>query len=476
MPNRSTIAAALTQLVLLLAGEILLAQGQPGRVYIDESVAAESAAIGARRPYRHAPAPLRIELPPLTVAEEASVATPRLGTPLQVGIHRSMPEAWAKRLSPSELVWESLADGSQVTALSVRSPGARAVRVAIEFETLPPNAEVRYYAPETPDSAFGPYRRDLVGAHRDGAGDGEPFWSPLIAGEVIVVEIFVPVADSTAEVWISLAEVAHLVESPFEADFLKDVGDAGRCNKDLACTKKWERTGASVALVIFEQRGGVFSCTGQLINQTGFDGSRFLFLTARHCIAKNKVARSAIFLWFYQRARCRGNAPDSLVQTAGGAKVKYASPVVGRKRSTDHSLLELRRDPPSGVTLSGWDASHFSNHLDKKVKGIHHPSADFKKLSQGKILDTGVVEGDFIVFDPFAVSHYVVRWKKGVVEEGSSGSGLWVGRSWPDQRLVGVLTGGRSSCQARRDIDVYGMLSETYRRSAKFRRWIDSQQ
>jgi lysyl endopeptidase len=180
-------------------------------------------------------------------------------------------------------------------------------------------------------------------------------------------------------------------------------------------------------------------------------------------------------LWFYQRSKCRSAPPSSIIQTAGGAKLKFKSPKVGTKNSTDHSLLRLRRDPPSGIALAGWSPDHFSTVVGKKVKGIHHPASDLKKISKGTVLSTGYVQGDFFFFSQTRVSHYVIQWKKGVVEGGSSGSGLWIGSDWPDQYLVGVLTGGASTCSERLGLDFYGMFSETYRRYPKVRRILDPQ-
>ncbi len=321
------------------------------------------------------------------------MSAPKPGTPLQLGVHRNVPVEWARRINPAELEWDSLPDDSQVATFSVRSPGARAIRLAIQFHGLPAGAEIRYYSPDSPETFFGPFDRKLTMSDPGRVRGSQPFWSPLVAGEVIEVEIFVPDKESTGEVWISLEEVAHVLRSPFDAGFYKDTGDSGGCNKDLACSKKWERAGDSVALVIFERSSGVFACTGQLLTDTDPETLKWNFLTARHCINKKKVARSAIFLWFYQRAKCRSAPPSSIIQTAGGAKLKFKSPKVGTKNSTDHSLLRLRRDPPSGIALAGWSPDHFSTIVGKKVKGIHHPASDLKKSAREPCFQPGMFKG-----------------------------------------------------------------------------------
>ncbi len=56
----------------------------------------------------------------------------------------------------------------------------------------------------------------------------------------------------------------------------------------------------------------------------------------------------------------------------------------------------------------------------------------------------------------------MVNWNSGVTEGGSSGSVLFEGSSWPNQLLVGVLTGGSSFCSAPNDPDLYGRFDLSY--------------
>ena len=121
------------------------------------------------------------------------MSAPKPGTPLQLGVHRNVPVEWARSINPSELEWDSLPDDSQVATLYVLSPGARAIRLAIQFHGLPTGAEIRYSSPDSPDTFFGPYDRKLTMSEPGhGRRGSETFWSPLIAGGVIALEIFVP--------------------------------------------------------------------------------------------------------------------------------------------------------------------------------------------------------------------------------------------------------------------------------------------
>ena len=142
------------------------------------------------------------------------------GTPLRVGIHRTIPVEWQGWIPPTRLVWESGADGSAVATFSISSPGAAAVRLAARYRHLPDGAQVRFYSPESAGWPFGPYgASELVSDSRK-----EPIWSPVFPGGTIVVEIFVPRAEQSKEVEFSLERVAHVVHSPFDPGFAKGYG------------------------------------------------------------------------------------------------------------------------------------------------------------------------------------------------------------------------------------------------------------
>ncbi len=169
------------------------------------------------------------------------------------------------------------------------------------------------------------------------------------------------------------------------------------------------------------------------------------------------------FYWHFQRAECDGADPTTVEQTGRGARLRYTTgPAFELGDTTDHTLVELKRQPPEDVVFSGWAIAPAEELLGQRVWGIHHPMGDVKMVSKGKVKD-------------LISTHYEVQWRKGTTEVGSSGSGLWVGKRFPDQFLIGVLTGGFASCETRRDPDFYGRFVRTWNESAKFRRLLDPQ-
>lgn len=113
-----------------------------------------------KRDYTVTPTDLDITLPVVTAAQQAELMPeePASPGPLQLGFGRELPAAYRGDLAP-RLAWETRSDGTVVSALSVESPGARALRVALRA-TLPDGGEIRFFSPADPEERFRPVDRD----------------------------------------------------------------------------------------------------------------------------------------------------------------------------------------------------------------------------------------------------------------------------------------------------------------------------
>ncbi len=60
-----------------------------------------------------------------------------------------------------------------------------------------------------------------------------------------------------------------------------------------------------------------------------------------------------------------------------------------------------------------------------------------------------------------------------MTEGGSSGSAMWAGKKWPNQFVIGTLSGGAASCANPTQPDWYGSIARTYDESGKFRKLLD---
>ena len=329
---------------------------------------------------------------------------------------------------------------------------------------------MRFYAPGDSTAAGGSFDAEFLTSQRKAFGAGESFWSPAVQGETAVVEIWVPAWRRGADVRVSVRKVSHIHES-LDAKNLSDVGSSVSCNRDVACFNKWLTAGDAVAKIVYESGSNTFLCTGQLMANPE---DRYLFLTAAHCINKRKEGKSSIFFWRFQRASCGGADPTSVLQTGGGAKLLFTSASGSAGLVTDHTLMELRRDPTATlgpVALLGWRVGDDpEDNLRAKIHGVHHPSGDVKRASRGKVQDVWQLQPDGSLAGANPPTHYQVGWNKGTTEGGSSGSSIMTGKRWPKQYVIGVLTGGLASCSDRKAPDFYGLFEETFRRFKKFRK------
>ena len=243
-----------------------------------------------KRDYRVAAIPLQIVLDPVTATEKSTLATPRKDQPLKVGFAREMSPPYQGDLSPW-LTWESLPDGGRVAAFSVTSPGGRAIRLGIELEGLPENAELRFFGSKNPDT-FGPFTARSLRAQQAGSNTAaEPtpalFWSPVIEGETAGVEIYLPgpVESGFPMRAPKIQHLAYSFQYPDEKR-LFDIGGSGSCNIDVKCRSTLpDNLSAAVAKIIFSNAEGSFLCTGTLLNDN--DSSSWIpyFMTANHCLS-----------------------------------------------------------------------------------------------------------------------------------------------------------------------------------------------
>ncbi len=440
--------------------------GAPGPIVAHAARAPDSHRL--KRNYAHTPVALTITLPPITRAQQAAsteTGEPERPGPLQIGFGRDMPDTDRGDLAP-RLAWETQSDGSQVGALSVSSPGARAVRVALRG-TLPTGAEVRFFSSADPEQRFPPVQPADVSpglAAETPAGapaeESAPLWSPVVEGDTVGVEISLPSPAAVSDVSLFIDRVSHLSASVRQATPQRrsDIGDAASCHIDVACRTTTPRNlaAATAKMIYTKSTGGSFLCTGVLLNDTDGSSSIPYFLTANHCINTQTVARTLDTYWEFERASCGGVAPSRVNQLTGGADL------LATDRGTDSTLLRLRETPLTDTWYAGWAPQPLP--YPTEVIGIHHPDGDLKKWNRGRaVRNTTIILRD----EDQRVSAIRVEWTEGTVEGGSSGSGLFDTRG----RLRGVLSGipvGQTACGLSRSTS-YGRFDLFYPRVS---RWL----
>jgi hypothetical protein len=191
---------------------------------------------------------------------------------------------------------------------------------------------------------------------------------------------------------------------------------AGSCTVDAVCATGNPVLDAAIAArkksmaqITFVEGSRAFVCTGTLV-ESERAGESF-FLTANHCIGTQAVASTLSSRWFYENTAC-GSGPvnPASVQTSGGMDVVFADP------NTDMTLLRLRAAPPAGVTYARLDGTKLAT--GEAVTSLSHPDGDVAKWAQASI------SGE-LRFKDWPQAAWLTTFSRGIIQGGSSGSGLF---------------------------------------------------
>lgn len=450
-----------------------------GQAWAAEGVAVQGEAMPPRAQSVSAPATLRLVrlgamgtvMPVvLPAAEEEQRAAmeedPGIGS-MRIGFHRTPPTEYKGDLTP-RLRWVADPEDASISAaVTVRSPQALRVRLAIRAR-LPPRAKIQFFH-GTPPTVVGTMDRgDFAGPEdADTGSENEVRWSPSVEGDTIGMEVTLPSSDARNGTVVEIGLVSHQYRRLGPVRSSRSRGATGgndassselECSHvDIRCRDVGPNVDAVAAIVIEKRGGNSVFCSGTLMNDDDLRTFVPYFLTARHCIATPSEASSLEAHWFHQLAYCDGIAPDPRYTTTwrGADLLETSTP-------QDSTLLRLRDPPPRGAWWAGWDAR--SVGVDRGVYGVHHPGGDKKKFVAGI---TGPAEDKRICEDPenpddtcFVLrSGIPIRVTDGATERGSSGSALFSG-----EYLVGVLSGGTCSDA------YYGRFGDFY---PKVRPWLD---
>ncbi|MGB1076042.1 MAG: T9SS type A sorting domain-containing protein [Flavobacteriales bacterium] len=243
-----------------------------------------------------------------------------------------------------------------------------------------------------------------------------------------------------------------------EYDLLGETGNRGSdpCQVDVNCPEgaDWLCQRNSVARLRITQGGGIFLCSGAMVNNTARDCRQFL-LSSFHCADEVEPDEWSLLKvrFNYEYIGCGDGGSINSHDRTGVYYITGSQDVTGGSiNGSDFLLLEVE-DPILASWepfYSGWDATGIPA---LEGVGIHHPSGDRKKIStytQNLSNSSAYHPG----------AHWRVKWAStetnhGVTEGGSSGSPIYN----EDKRIVGTLTGGASFCESPNSPDYYGKFS-----------------
>jgi lysyl endopeptidase len=374
-----------------------------------------------------------------------------------IGVERDVE---ATAVASTTLEWIPV-EGGRAARLSVTSPEAPALRVALNMLDVPTDVEMVFFGSMAPDKLFGPYR---VG---DIADRSEAWWSPFTPGETLNVEFFEPRRAREAGSDPRIASVAHLFSDPSKRAIGKrgqDIGNSGPCNIDVPCSSLHSSTAflnaaSSVAQMVFNDTRFTYLCTGTLVNDTDSATQKPWFFSANHCFddetaprtpaQMQTVANTLTTLWFFEASACGSSQVNpNWQQVGGGATYIYSN------AQSDALFIRLNNAPPAGAFYSGWDANPIavgSSDID-----LSHPQGDLKKIAQGSVVG-------FSRWDSTSNANQYIRsqWSSGTTEGGSSGSALFT-LSGSQYVVRGGLRGGSASCDTPTGTDLFSRFDQVY--------------
>lgn len=339
--------------------------------------------------------------------------------------------------------WQRALHGGRLWSVSIVAPGALGMRVHFAELSLPAGAQLIVYNENDPMEALGPYSQP--------AKNMLDLWSATCFSDSVIVECYVPAGIEIGAVHIKIDKITHQYV-PFaylpwaEAAWSKS---AGTCNNDVSCYPAWATAATGIAGYDGIGPDGGFFCSGAVLADTSNSATPY-FLTANHCVSSASTASTLEFFWFYQTSTCNGTPPSrsSVPTTTGGAALLANTDVTS---GADFCLLRLNTTPPAGVSYLGWSSSAIA--LGTSTVCIHHPSADYKRITFGALTSTNPGEP--------ANRFYQSTWSSGVTEPGSSGSPLMTASNG---QVIGQLYGGPSFCGASSAdlLDYYGRFDQSY--------------
>ena len=372
---------------------------------------------------------------------------------LQIGYPRDIP-ANQHSLPLTTLPWQTLADGSRVARVEVLAANAMAFRIGYRVDGPAAGVQVRF-------SGIG---RDEV--YSAAVTESERVWSPVLEGDTGTVELRLLPGFNAAQFQVTLDQLSHIVVSPASLGQkdVRQIGNAGSCNIDIACVSSPStallNAAKAVAKIVFTDAGSSYLCTGTLLNSTS--GANY-FYTAAHCISSQAAAATLSTYWFFDAVSCNSLAIPPYQLVNGGSDLLVTD------LTLDVTLLQLRQSPPIGAIRAAWNATVIPTTTN--LIGLHHPSGDLKKFSQGNMQGYG--QGPLAYSTgprPQAGrdSFIKVQWAQGTTEEGSSGSGVFTFNSAGYYELRGGLEGGAASCTDLTGIDRFSRMDLLFTRLAPY--------
>ena len=307
-------------------------------------------------------------------------------------------------------------------------------------------------------------KSQLLGAYTHQTNpSGDVFASEFIGGDELILE-YVASVTSNEKPRIAIGDIGYGYNTAALRAFcnITTRADAGPCMVNINCEEgqAWQNEKKSICYMVQRIGSKSYMCTGSLINNTAAD-FKPLVISAAHCAYNGAIIASAKDMeqWLFYFNREREGCSNSSIATASKSMIGCTLLVnTGLGGGSDGMLVLLKAKLPESydVFFNGWD---IRTEAASSGVGIHHPNGDYKKISTyDEPVKSYSFQSSEFTGDPQA--HWNVIFKAtenghAITEGGSSGSPLFN----ENKLVVGTLTGGNSSCNLPRGVNLYGKLS-----------------
>ncbi len=356
----------------------------------------------------------------------------RVGYSEDVGVRLGTHGAWADQLSRRALdlahgAVRATDDGFVYTAM-VQSPGAMGIRLHLTGVMLPEGAELWVYGPGA--GAHGPY---TFGGPE---GTGE-FWTNTVWNDSVIVQVHYSGYDLERALGASsftVEEIAYLSGSGLSGPSAGAVYQASNlCSGNADCVRAAsgnEGWNDAIALIYFVDGHYWYICSGGALTDASPGAAPYYFLTANHCISRDRSAGTVEAYWGFTSNSCGTSGcsgPCSSVPMTSGSSVAASN------KTGDYTLLSLDSAPPLGTYL-GWDGeTQVATSEGYALQRLSHPQGSPQAFSTHEV-DTSAGTCSSWPRGSWIYS----RDLSGATEGGSSGSPVLDSA----MKVVGQLSGG----------------------------------
>jgi hypothetical protein len=164
---------------------------------------------------------------------------------------------------------------------------------------------------------------------------------------------------------------------------------ANLCDFNAACTENAECVSIHAAIdaarnayasILFISGPFYYVCSGGLIADTDTGSEIPYFLTANHCVGRDREAKSLETFFQYVQPSCAAGSCSLPAESSTSG-----STILATNKAGDYTLLQLWQPPPAGSAFLGWndDPVAFTNGTD--LYRISHPGGAPQAYSEHSV-------------------------------------------------------------------------------------------